>query len=166
VDIGTGTGCLALSLASEGSFSQIVALEASAGALALADENRRLTGAPVELVRGDLSVPLRRGAFDALVSNPPYLSPGEYEALDASVRSWEPRSALVSGADGLEATIRLLQDAREVLRAGGWLALEVDSSRASECARRASALGWSDVVIQRDLFGRERYLLARRSETQ
>jgi release factor glutamine methyltransferase len=165
-DIGTGTGCLALSLASEGAFSQVVAVEASVDALALAEENRRLTGAPVALVRGDLCGPLQRGAFDALVSNPPYLSPGEYATLDASVRSWEPRTALVSGSDGLEATNRLLHDARDVLRPGGWLVMEVDSGRAEECARRASALGWLDVVIQGDLFGRERYLLARRSETQ
>jgi release factor glutamine methyltransferase len=165
-DIGTGTGCLALSLASEGAFSQVVAVEASADALALAEENRHLTGAPVALVRGDLCTPLQRGAFDALVSNPPYLSPGEFATLDASVRSWEPRTALVSGSDGLEATNRLLHDARDVLRPGGWLVVEVDSGRAEECARRASALGWLDVVIQGDLFGRERYLLARRSETQ
>jgi release factor glutamine methyltransferase len=165
-DIGTGTGCLALSLASEGAFSQVVAVEASADALALAEENRHLTGAPVALVRGDLCAPLQRGAFDALVSNPPYLSPGEYATLDPSVRSWEPRTALVSGSDGLEATNRLLHDARDVLRPGGWLVVEVDSGRAEECARRASALGWLDVVIQGDLFGRERYLLARRSETQ
>jgi release factor glutamine methyltransferase len=165
-DIGTGTGCLALSLASEGAFSQVVAVEASADALALAEENRHLTGAPVAWVRGDLCAPLQRGAFDALVSNPPYLSPGEYATLDPSVRSWEPRTALVSGSDGLEATNRLLHDARDVLRPGGWLVVEVDSGRAEECARRASGLGWLDVVIQRDLFGRERYLLARRSETQ
>ncbi len=166
VDIGTGSGCLALSLASEGAFSQVIGIEASPDALALAEENRRRIGAPVCLVRGDLCTPLQRGAFDALVSNPPYLSPGEYAALDVSVRSWEPRPALVSGSDGLEATTRLLHDAADVLRPGGWLALEVDCGRAHECARRAIALAWSDVMIQRDLFGRERYLLARRSETQ
>ena len=163
-DIGTGSGCLALSLASEGAFSHVVAVEASAEAMALAQENQRLTGAPVGLVQGDLCAPLQREVFDALVSNPPYLSAGEYAALDASVRSWEPQAALVSGSDGLEATTRLLHEAIAVLRPGGWLALEVDCGRAEECARRASALGWSSVVIQRDLFGRERYLLARRSD--
>ena len=164
-DIGTGTGCLALSLASEGAFSQVIGIDAASEALALADENRRLVGVSVDLVRGDLCAPLQRGAFDALVSNPPYLSPSEYAALDASVRSWEPWAALVSGSDGLEATTRLLRDAAEVLRPGGWLVLELDCGRARECARRAAALGWSDVVIERDLFGRDRYLLARRSET-
>jgi release factor glutamine methyltransferase len=164
-DIGTGSGCLALSLATEGAFSQVIGIDAAADAVALAEENRRLIGAPVALLRGDLCGPLQRRAFDALVSNPPYLSPGEYVVLDGSVRSWEPWAALVSGSDGLEATTRLLREAGEVLRAGGWLVLEVDSGRARECAQRAAALGWSDVVIERDLFGRDRYLLARRSET-
>jgi release factor glutamine methyltransferase len=165
-DIGTGSGCLALSLASEGAFAQVIGIEASPDALALAEENRCLTGAPVSLVRGDLCAPLQPSAFDALVSNPPYLSAGEHATLDPSVRSWEPSVALVSGSDGLEATTRLLHQAGEVLRPGGWLALEVDCGRAQECARRAAAFGWSEVAIQPDLFGRERYLLARRSETQ
>jgi len=164
-DIGTGSGCLALSLASEGAFSQVIGVDAAPDALALAVENRRQVGAPVALVQGDLCAPLQRGAFDALVSNPPYLSPSEYAALDLSVRSWEPRAALVSGSDGLEATTRLLRDAAEVLKPGGWLVLEVDCGRASQCGRRATALAWSDVVIEKDLFGRDRYLLARRSET-
>ena len=71
--------------------------------------------------------------------------------------------ALVSGADGLAATGRLLDDARRVLRPGGWLALEVDCSRAAVAAAQAGALGWTDIAIHADLFGRERYLLAQRS---
>jgi release factor glutamine methyltransferase len=164
-DIGTGSGCLALSLAQEGDFSEVVGVDQSAGALELARENRALTGVAVSLVRGDLCAPLRTGVFDALVSNPPYLTTGEYALLDRSVRDWEPRAALESGGDGLHATTRLLAEARTVLRLGGWLGLEVDATRAAESARRAGALGWTDVAIHADLFGRERYLLARRSET-
>jgi release factor glutamine methyltransferase len=163
-DVGTGTGCLALSLAAEGGFAEVVGVDLSADALALAAENRARTGLQVSLVRGDLCGPLRGGVFDALVSNPPYLTAGEYAALDPSVRDWEPRVALESGADGLHAIVRLLEEARAVLRPGGWLGLEVDCTRAAESARRAGALGWSDVAIHADLFGRERYLLARRSE--
>ena len=81
------------------------------------------------------------------------------------VRDWEPALALVSGKDGLEATTRLLDQGRAVLQPGGWLALEVDCSRAQAAANRARVLGWEDVTIHVDLFGRERYLLARRSET-
>jgi release factor glutamine methyltransferase len=163
-DIGTGTGCIALSLASEGGFSSVVAVDRSPDALALARANVARVAGPVELVRGDLTSGLATASLDALVSNPPYLSDAEYAALDPAVRAWEPALALVSGPDGLDATTRLLDDGRRVLRRGGWLALEVDCSRAAEAGRRAAALGWADVAVFEDLFGRERYLLARRSD--
>jgi release factor glutamine methyltransferase len=120
----------------------------------------------VNLVHGDLCRPLRSDAFDALISNPPYLTEAEYGALDPAVRDWEPEGALVSGLDGMTATVRLLHEARDVLRPGGWLALEVDCSRAAVAAAQASALGWLDVTVHMDLFGRERYLLAQRSKTR
>jgi release factor glutamine methyltransferase len=164
-DVGTGSGCLALSLATEGGFSEVVATDVSSAALSLARENRDLTGARVLLVQGDLCRSLRPGSFDALVSNPPYLTGDEYATLDPSVRAWEPREALVGGTDGLESITRLLDEGRAVLRAGGWVAMEIDCSRAAECAGRAGALGWTDVAVHADLFGRERYLLARRSDT-
>ena len=163
-DIGTGSGCIALSLATEGAYDQIVGIDLSAEALTLAEENRRLTGARVDLVRGDLCAPLRPGSLDALVSNPPYLTESEYAALDPSVRDWEPALALASGADGLHAIGRLLDVGRSVVRLGGWLALEIDCTRAPLCAAQAGASGWADVAIHADLFGRERYLLARRSD--
>jgi release factor glutamine methyltransferase len=163
-DVGTGTGCLALSLAAEGAFSQVVATDISAAALSLARENRDRAGARVSLVQGDLCGPLRQVSFDALVSNPPYLTAVEYSALDPSVRDWEPLEALVGGVDGLGPLTRILAEGRDVVRVGGWVAMEIDCGRAAECARRAGALGWSDVAIRADLFGRERYLLARRSE--
>jgi release factor glutamine methyltransferase len=162
-DVGTGSGCIALSLALEGSFDQVIGLDSSAEALELAGLNRRQVDAAVTLIQADLCAPLRLGALDAIVSNPPYLTEGEYAALESSVRDWEPAAALVSGEDGMVATTRLLREGRDVLRPGGWLALEVDSSRASTTARLAGELGWSDVTVQVDLFGRERYLLARRS---
>lgn len=165
-DIGTGSGCIALSLALEGGFSEVVAVDRSDEALALARQNRELVGARVGLVQGDLCGPLRSGAFDALVSNPPYLTLAEYCALEGSVRDWEPSLALVSGPDGLDATARLLEEGRRVLRPGGWLALEVDCSRAALAAERATTLGWEDAAVHMDLFGRERYLLARRSDTR
>jgi release factor glutamine methyltransferase len=166
VDVGTGSGCIALSLALEGSFTQVVGVDRSNEALEIAGHNRALVGGRVELVQGDLCTPLGAGTFDALISNPPYLTAAEYAGLDPSVRDWEPAIALESGEDGLEATARLLDNGWAVLRAGGWLALEVDCSRARAAAHIASALGWVDVEIHVDLFGRERYLLARRSNTR
>jgi release factor glutamine methyltransferase len=162
LDIGTGTGALALALASEGTFTTVTATDLSADALALARQNVKEAGVPVDLVRSDLCAALRPGAFDALASNPPYLSGAEYAALDSGVRDWEPEEALVGGLEGAELTMRLLAEAREVLRPGGWLAVELDCTRAEACARSAGALGWYEVTVQADLFGRDRYLLARR----
>jgi release factor glutamine methyltransferase len=162
-DIGTGTGCLALSLALEGDFDVVLAVDASGEALALAAENRDVLRLPVTLLRGDLCRPLRPGSLDAMISNPPYLTDREYAELDRSVKDWEPAEALVSGPDGLHATVRLLGEASDVLQPGGWLALEVDCTRAGDVAARAESLGWLDVAVHADLFGRERYLLARRS---
>lgn len=166
VDVGTGSGCIALSLAHEGEFTEIAAVDQSPDALALARVNRDSLGLPVSLTLGDLCSPFRSGVFDALISNPPYLTVAEYSALEGSVRDWEPAVALVSGDDGMAATARLLNDGREVLRPGGWLALEVDCTRAGAAAMQACALGWCDVTVHVDLFGRERYLLAQRSNTR
>lgn len=165
-DVGTGTGCIALSLCAEGAYERVVALDRSAGALALAAENaRRCSLAPL-FVQSDLTTALATASVEALVSNPPYLTDEEYAGLDGSVREWEPQLALPSGADGMDATVRLLDDGRRVLRPGGLIALEVDSRRAEAVAARAGELGWTAVSVARDLFGRERYVLARRrSET-
>jgi release factor glutamine methyltransferase len=165
-DIGTGSGCIALSLALEGAYDQVTAVDRSAEALGLARVNRDLTSARVSLVQADLCAPLGPGSLDALISNPPYLTVDEYSSLETSVRDWEPAMALVSGEDGMAATMRLLDEGREVVRPGGWLALEVDCSRAAVAAGQASAFGWIEVAVHMDLFGRERYLLAQRSHTR
>jgi release factor glutamine methyltransferase len=164
-DIGTGSGCIALSLAREGNFSQVVGIDRSAAALSLAEENCGSVGVHVDLVHGHLCTPLATESLDALISNPPYLTAAEYARLDPSVRNWEPAIALASGYNGLEVTGQLLDQGRRVLRHGGWLAVEVDCSRARAVAEMASAHGWEGVEIHVDLFGRERYLLARRSIT-
>lgn len=164
-DVGTGTGCIALSLVSEGSYDAVVAIERSPEALSLAAENRERLGLQrLQLVRADLTEGLAPASLDALVSNPPYLTDSEWRELDDSVAGWEPFEALASGPDGLRETRRLLADGRRVLRPGGWLALELDCRRAAKVAGLAAVLGWREVQVTRDLFGRERYLLARRSE--
>ena len=163
-DVCTGTGCIALALADEGRYETVHAVELDPAAFELAQQNIRATGLRVRLHRGDLVAPLRGLGLDALVSNPPYVTEAECDALDPSVREWEPRAALASGGDGLHHTRRLLDEGRGVLRAGGLVALELDAARASASAALARDLGWTDIAVHRDLYGRARYLTARRSK--
>ena len=160
-DIGTGCGCIALSLAVEGSFERVVAVERSLDAAALARENleRIRPGVTVEVREGDLLTPLGDERFRAIVANPPYLTTDEYEALDPSVRGFEPREALVSGADGLDATRALIMGAGPRLEPGGLLALEIDERRADAVCALARAAGWARTTVREDLFGRPRYAL-------
>ena len=161
-DVCTGTGCVALALADEGRYEMVHAVERDPEAHALATENIRASGLRVRLHRGDLVAPLTGLALDALVANPPYVTDDEYLALDPSVRDWEPRAALASGRDGLDHTRRLLDEGRAVLRSGGTIALELDATRAGPSAEVARTFGWTDIAVHRDLYGRERYLTARR----
>lgn len=161
-DIGTGTGAIALALGDEGSFECVFGVDLSPAALALAAENAAATGLAPSLRQGDLVAPLAGQRVNLLVSNPPYLTLSEYDSLDRSVRDYEPALALVAGEDGLLLTRRLLADARDVVAPAGWIAVEVDCGRAVESGRIAAALGWQEVTVLDDLFGRARYLLARR----
>lgn len=160
-DIGTGSGCIALSLAVEGSFERVIATDLSAAAASLARENvaRVAPPVPVDVRVGDLLAPLGHAHCRVIVANPPYLTEDEWIALEPAVRDCEPKSALASGADGLETTRRLLGGARAVLEPGGLLALEIDERRAEAVRRLAEAAGWR-VRIHRDVFGRPRYALA------
>lgn len=164
-DVCTGSGCIALALAQEGRYDRVIGVDCSGDALALARENAARTGLHVEWRQGDLIAPLAGERLDVLVANPPYLTRAEFETLDSSVRGWEPSLALESGADGLAATRRLLAAGLDVVKPGGWIALEVDCERAAAVARLATRFGWMNPVVYQDLYGRARYVLARRSET-
>ncbi|NOT09035.1 MAG: peptide chain release factor N(5)-glutamine methyltransferase [Gemmatimonadales bacterium] len=161
LDVGTGSGCLALALASEGEFDEVVGVDRSPEALELARENGRLTNLTVRWLESDLMESLQGERFRLIVSNPPYLTAAEYDALDAAVRAWEPGLALVSGEDGMDATRRLLDTGRAYLEDGGWLVMELDSNRSELAAAHAREAGWSDVGIWNDLYGRPRFLTVR-----
>ena len=164
-DIGTGTGAIALALSDEGEFAAVIGVDLSPDALVLARSNGATTRQPVTWLEGDLLAPLAGRQVDLLVANPPYLTQGEYDSLDRSVRDYEPGIALIGGEDGQRLVGRLLREGQSVVACGGWIALEVDCRRADDTARMATAAGWHDVTVLDDLFGRARYLLARRGST-
>src|SRR5438128_3413918 len=160
--MGTGGGCIAWSLAVEGEFGRVIAVERSAAAAARARENveRVRPPVPVEVREGDLLAPLGGGArLRAIVSNPPYLTDAEYASLDPGVRLFEPREALVGGGDGLAVTRALLAGAGGLLEPGrGLIALEIVELRAGETAALARAHGSSQGVARQALFRRPRLM--------
>lgn len=168
VDVGTGSGAIALSLASEGAFTRVIGTDVSRDAIAVARRNATLaTGAlraEVEFRHGALLGPVSGMALAAVVSNPPYIANGEADALPASVRDWEPALALYSGSDGMDATRTIIRGAAGLLQPGGILALEVDTRRAMLAAELvATDVRYCDVAVRLDLTGRERFVLARRA---
>lgn len=171
VDVGTGSGAIALALASEGDFATVIATDVSLDALAVAGANvMRCSGVlrtPVELRHGSLLGPVPERGLCAVVSNPPYISLDEAVALPPGVRDWEPSVALFSGGAGMATIAGLVREAAESLAPGGMLALEVDARRASVAAELiASHGGYREVRVQLDLTGRERFVVARRREEQ
>ena len=171
VDVGTGSGAIALALASEGAFERVIATDVSLDAIAVARANVALAAAalraPVELRHGSLLAPVAGDVrARAVVSNPPYIAHEEAAQLPRSVRDWEPALALYSGAAGMAATAGIVREAAAVLEPGGLLALEVDSRRASLAAELVLADGrYEAVQVRLDLAGRERFVLARRTST-
>jgi release factor glutamine methyltransferase len=168
VDIGTGSGAIALSLAAEGRFARVVATDSSLDALEVATTNAFITRealrCPVEFRPGSTLGPVRDIAARLLVSNPPYVTYEEALALPASVRSWEPPTALLSGSNGLAVTAAIVQGGIFLLEPGGLLALEVDERRASLVAELVmSDGGYTDVGVVLDLTGRERFVFASRA---
>jgi release factor glutamine methyltransferase len=169
VDVGTGSGAIALALAQEGRFDRVIATDVSLGALEVARGNATrcaaVLRAPVELRAGSLLGPVRERPLRAVVSNPPYIAWEERDTLPASVRDWEPTVALFSASDGMAATARLVREAARALGARGLLAIEVDARRASVAAELVATEGaYEEVRVQLDLTGRERFVVARRRE--
>ncbi|CAN5561327.1 peptide chain release factor N(5)-glutamine methyltransferase [soil metagenome] len=169
VDVGTGSGAIALSLASEGRFDTVIGTDISLDALAVARANASTMAhrccAAVDLRHGSLLGPVAETGLAAIVSNPPYISYGEASQLPSAVRDWEPSVALFAGDDGMAVIARLIREAASRLAASGLLALEVDSRRAERAAGLArSNEAFVDVRVLLDLTGRERFVVARRRE--
>ena len=164
-DVGTGSGVIAISLATEGGFERVLGSDRSEASVDLARENGIEAGAAVEWRVGALFDPLEAGErFDVVVSNPPYVRSTEAEGLEPEVVEWEPSGALFAGEDGMSVIEPLVLGAVGALERGGLLAVEIGAEQgdaARAVAERASGL--EDVRVVRDLSGRDRYLLARRS---
>ena len=159
LDVGVGSGAVALAIAAEHSGASVTGVDSSESALALARENHAATGLDgrVELVHGNLLEGFA-GQFDLVVSNPPYVSAAEYETLQPEIRLYEPYEALVGDGVG-EA---LAASAPSVLRPGGWLVLECGDGQAADLAATLRDIGYEDVVATKDLAGRDRVVEGRR----
>lgn len=169
VDVGTGSGAIALALAAESAFEHVIATDISEKALEVAKSN--LAAIPedrrarLDFRHGDLLAPLKGQIVEAIVSNPPYISPVELPELPPNVRDWEPHTALFADANGMAVIERLIGQAGDILQPGGLLAMEVDSRRCDLAVKAVQAdARFTDVEPRLDLTGRPRFVVARRKE--
>jgi release factor glutamine methyltransferase len=153
LDVGVGSGAIALSIADEHEGATVLAVDSSANALELARENHARVGVNgrVRLLQADLLEGLE-GPFDLVVSNPPYVSPDEYKTLQPEIRLYEPFEAVVGVGMGRA----VAEQARALLSPGGKLVLECGDAQAAELAEALAGLGYEDVVETQDLAGRDR----------
>lgn len=164
VDVGTGCGPIALSVAAEVPDARVFATEISGAARGWCLRNLARTGLRVTLLPGDMFDPLHPalgGAVDVVVSNPPYIASDELAALPEEVRRYEPRDALNGGPDGLDLVMRILEEVTRWLAVGGWLVLEVGSDQAEKVAKLLEMVGYTEAVVTSDLAGRPRVVEGR-----
>jgi release factor glutamine methyltransferase len=157
LDVGTGSGAIALAIADEHPGARVTGVDNSEDALALAGENAERTGIAVDLELHDLFDGLAPGPWDLVVSNPPYVDQVDVPTLEPEIREWEPREALT--ADGAVAAV--LRGARDVLAPHGAVALEIGAGQAGATARLLAELGFAEVGVTPDLSGIERVVEGR-----
>ena len=165
VDVGTGSGSIALALAREFSSAEIHATDISEGALEVARANaaRHELLSRIAFRKTDLLSGLPTNYFDFVVSNPPYVGESEEDSVQLEVRKFEPRGAVFAGPTGLEVIERLIPQARVVLRPGGWLIFEISGTIAEGVQKLLT--GWAGVSVKNDLQGIPRVAAARKSPT-
>jgi release factor glutamine methyltransferase len=164
LEIGTGSGCIAVSLAVNRPEAQVIATDASPDALTAASRNVERHGVveQIEFRKGDLFAPLKEGEqFNLIVSNPPYVPTAEIDRLAADVREHEPRSALDGGTDGLDVIRRIVAGAAPYLAPGGWVVLECSPEQVTAVRELFGDAGFGEVHVRQDLAGRGRAVCAR-----
>jgi release factor glutamine methyltransferase len=163
VDIGTGSGCIALSLATEMPAAQIDACDLSEDALEIARANAARLGleSRVCFQRSDLLSAYAGRQFDFVVSNPPYVGESEADKVQKQVREFEPKMAVFSGREGMDIYRRLVPQAHEVLKPGGWLVMEIGFSTEEKVKSLLS--GWTGIQTTADLQGIPRVVAARKA---
>ena len=171
LDIGTGSGCIAIALAKELPQAEIWATDICPDVLAVASENARSHRVTerIQFLQDDLfaAVAEKEGRFDLIVTNPPYVARSELTALQPEVRDWEPPVALDGGPDGLEFYRRLLHEGPIYLRAGGWLVMEIGHGQGKAVMRLAQdRCDLSNCRCVSDYAGRERVIIACRVSTR
>jgi release factor glutamine methyltransferase len=159
LDVGTGSGALAITLQRE-TGAEAWATDISPAALTVAAANAERLGARVDFVACDLMAAIAGGSMDLVVSNPPYVPLSQREGLQREVRDWEPHVALFAGETGFEIYGRIVEDAPRVLRADGWLIMELGFGSVNHVTALLS--GWRDVRVTPDLAGIPRVIAARR----
>lgn len=161
LDLGTGSGALALALAYYCKDSEVVAVDKSEEALALARENAIKSGldSRVSFLHSDWCSQVER-KFDWIISNPPYLTEQEWEGAQAEVREFEPKQALVAANKGLEDLEKILEQARDHLNPGGGVAFETGIAHHEALEKIAKDLDYTKVESWKDLSGRDRYFIA------
>jgi release factor glutamine methyltransferase len=163
LDLCTGSGCVAVTIKKLRPTNLVIASDVSTDALVVAQLNCARIGALVGLIASDVYNELSnfRGKLDLITANPPYIGEAEMPTLPRDVREFEPHTALVAGADGLDVTRRIVVGAPAMLAPGGVLALEVMAGQAPAVATLMAEAGFLDVEIERDYAGHERIVSAR-----
>jgi release factor glutamine methyltransferase len=156
LDIGVGSGCIAIALAKELPDADVMGVDASSAALELARDNADRNGVRVTLFEGSLFEPFPGRRFDLIVSNPPYIPTADLETLQPEVREYEPRSALDGGPNGLLFYRLIVPAATEHLNPGGWLLFEVGIGQAGDVTAILAQHGFTEFFTARDPGGIER----------
>jgi release factor glutamine methyltransferase len=166
VDVGTGSGAIAVALAHKFPQAKITAIDLSAPALAIARENAKRNGVALRFLEGDLLVPVAAEKFDFIVSNPPYVPESDRETLSVEVREYEPGLALFAGDDGLEVYRRIIPAAYDALAPNGFLFLEIGYGQSPAITELLARTGFQQIEFVPDLQGIPRVACAQRTESR